>query len=236
MAFGLCTPWALAEEKKPAPPPKDVPVLHGEEEPAPAPPRAEGKPGVPEHPPQPPGQPRGQRPGERQHPPGFWRRMPPQERARLEAFVEEHFPRLYLELERHKDRKHKDMPRRIRRIMPEMLRLMEAMETHPELGTLMIQERRIDMDLHRLVRQYRTCEKEEKRARLRKQVHERCARAFDIRHQRREIEIRGLEVRIEELKQRHAQAAEMRKKLIEREVKTRLDRPVPPPAEPREEL
>jgi DNA-directed RNA polymerase specialized sigma24 family protein len=56
---------------------------------------------------------------------------------------------------------------------------------------------------------------------------------FDSRHKRRELEIRGFEARIAELKQRHMQAAQMREQLINQELRERLDRPGPPPGKER---
>ena len=171
---------------------------------------------------------RGEHPGP---PPGLWRRMSEPERQRLEGFIEERFPRLYIELERDKEKNPRRAHKRMRRIAPEMLRLMETLEIHPERGTLMIQERRVDMEIRRRAQQYRSAKNEEKRTRLREKIDELCGQAFDYRRKRRALEIRELEVRLEELKQSHAQAAEMRKKLVKQEVRKRLgppDAPEPP--------
>lgn len=237
VAFGLGTQMALAtmaEGRQPDPPPED---RRGSREPAEEPeasppPRDEAPNPEDRLPPPVP------RPGARRHrpgpPPGLWRRMSEPERQRVVEFVEEHFPRLYIELEGHKERKPQAFARQMKRVVPEMLRLMEMMETHPERGTLMIQERRIDMEIRRVAQQYRSARKEGKRSRLRNKMRDLCAQAFDCRHRRRELEIRELEGRLEELKQRHAQAAEMRRKLIEQQVKARLDRPAIPPPRPKD--
>ena len=237
VAFGLCAQMALAtmaECMQPGPPPEDRPESREPAEglEASPPPRDEAP--LPENrlPAFGPRPGRGHRSGP---PPGLWRRMSEPERQRVVEFIEEHFPRLYIELERHKERKPQAFARQMKRVVPEMLRLMEMMEVHPERGTLMIQERRVDMEIRRAAQQYRSARKEEKRSRLRDRMRDLCGQAFDCRHRRRELEIRELEGRLEELKQRHDQAAEMRKKLIEQQVKERLDRPAPRPAKADEE-
>jgi hypothetical protein len=149
------------------------------------------------------------------------------EREKVLAFMEEHFPKMYLEVERQKDRNPDRYDRRMQRVVPEMRHLMEMMETRPEHGVLIIKERRLDMEMRRLAGRYRSAEDEDKRAQLRRRMHELCTQAFDARQQRREIQIRELEARITELHERHAQADQVREKLIEQEVKERLDRPMP---------
>jgi hypothetical protein len=98
----------------------------------------------------------------------------------------------------------------------------------------MIQERRTDMEIRRLSQQFRSTDDKEKRKRLRKKIRELCGQAFDLRHARRAFEIRALEVRLDELKQRHAEAAAMRKDLVEQAVRQRLHRPAPKPKPKRE--
>ncbi len=162
--------------------------------------------------------------GEGRPPRGWLHRLPDEERQRLMHFIEEHFPMLYLDIERRQGGEPGDGPGRLRRAIPEMLRLMDMMETDPQRGTLMIQERRIAMEIRHVMRQYRSTREEENRARLRVRLRELCTQAFDVRHQRRELEIQELEIRLNELKQRHVQTDEMRDELIDQAVKDRLDR------------
>ena len=157
---------------------------------------------------------------------GMWQRLTKEEREELNAFIEEHFPRLYIQIQDRQENPQRG-GRRFGRIIHEMLELMEMMQTDPERGGLMIQERRIQMDIHQIMRQHRSAKNEAKRERLRSELKELCASAFDIRHRRRALEIRELETRLDELKQRHEQAAKMRDKLIEQEVKERLSLPSP---------
>ncbi|MFQ5590674.1 MAG: hypothetical protein ACE5HE_05900, partial [Phycisphaerae bacterium] len=146
----------------------------------------------------------------------------------MESFMQEHFPTMYLELERLKERHPQRFRRRMGRIAPEIRRIMELMENHPERAALMIQARRLDVDMRRLAGRYRHAEDEQTRKRVRKEFRELCGRAFDSRHKLRAIEIRELEARIAELKSRHDEAALMREKLIEQMLRERLDSPAAP--------
>jgi len=167
-------------------------------------------------------------------PRGLWVRLSEVERRRVAAFLEEHFPRLFEEMKRSSDRGGERFERRVYRILPEILELMEVMETDPQRGALMIQERRLDMRLHHLARRYRAVDDERQRARLRDETRRLGAEMFDLRHQRRALEIMRLEVRILELKGRHEEATRMRGTLVERFVRERLDeRPPRPDDRPR---
>ncbi|UCE58185.1 MAG: hypothetical protein JSU63_12155 [Phycisphaerales bacterium] len=165
-------------------------------------------------------------------PRGLWNRMEDKERQCMGGFLEEYFPEMYLELERIKDKHPERFMRRMGRLAPEIREVMEMMETHPERASLMIQSRRLHMDMRKLSRRYHATDDEQKRAQLRSEFREACAKALDFRQERRALEIRELEARISELKQRHEAAAKMRDKLIDREVEERLDQAEGMPAGP----
>jgi hypothetical protein len=168
------------------------------------------------------------RKGERRRggpPPGLWHRLSEEERAAIAAFVEERFPMMFLELERVRMRHPQRFERRMRRIAPEMREMMELMETHPERGALRIQERRLDIQKRHVASRYRSTDDPQKRERLREEFRRLCAESFDCRHQRRAIEIRELEARIKEFRQRHEEATRTRNRFIDREVRRRLGDP-----------
>jgi len=167
-------------------------------------------------------------------PPPLWTRMSQEEQGQMQSFIQEHFPSMYLELERLKDRNPRRFEHRMNRLAPEIRSVMETMETQPERATLMIQSRRLDMQMRQLADRYHSTEEEQTRLRLRGRFRELCAQAFDCRHRRREMEIRELEARVTELIQRHEEAARMRDQLIDQTVRDRLDQrgpvaPEPPP-------
>jgi hypothetical protein len=166
----------------------------------------------------------GGRPG-RDGPP--FQRLSDGERANVEAFINEHFPVLAVELDRVRQNNPRVFERRMARIAPEILRLMEVFQRDPQQGALLIRERRLDMELRLLGMRFRHANNDADRQRVRAQMGEAASELFDIRHERRAGEIRTLESRIRELKERHDQAARMREQTIEREVRDRLNRPFP---------
>lgn len=163
--------------------------------------------------------PRGKRPfGPRPHRPEFdlWKRLPETERERVKAFAQEHFPRMYEQLQRAEERSPKRFLRRMKKVVPHLLELMDIMETDPDRGTLLIQERRLAMRIRQSASRYRSVGEERQRSRLGKQLRESCADLFDSRQRRRALEILRLEARITELNDRHEETASMREELIDR--------------------
>lgn len=159
-------------------------------------------------------------------PPPF-HRLSDEERGRVEAFIREHFPVMAAELDRVKGQNPRLYERRMARIAPEVHRLMEVFQRDPQQGALMIRERRLDMELRLLSMRFRHANNDTDRQRIRARMHEAASELFDVRHERRAGEIRTLESRILELRERHEQAARMRGQIIEREIRERLERPFP---------
>lgn len=172
-----------------------------------------------------PGFRRGPREGRMAPPPGLWRRLNENEREHVQSFVEENFPRMFLELERLKNRSPERYERRMARVAIGMRELMEVMEISPERGELMLQERQLDMEIRYRVTQYRRTKGEGKRARIRRELTQLCNEAFECRHRRREFQIRELEARLQGLHRRHEQQMVMREQLIAQEVRNRLNEP-----------
>lgn len=161
-------------------------------------------------------------------PPPLWKRFSADERAAVARFIEEHFPRMYLELERLRKNNPDRFAQRMKRIAPEVRRMMEMMEVNPERGALMIQERQLDIEIRHLAGRYRSMDEGPARSKLYNRIQKACGKAFDCRHERRALEIRGLEARIAELEQRHQHTAQMRDELINQELRERLGK-LPPP-------
>ena len=168
----------------------------------------------------------GERGGRGDPPPGLWARMSTEEKAELLSFVQEHFPKLYVELDRLEQMQPMRHAVRMGRIASEMRHLLEVMATNPQLGRLMIKERRLDMETRLLAARYRHAETDGERDKIREEMRTLCEEAFDARLERRELEIGDLEARIVDLRERQEQAANMRDELVEQEIKDRLTRPL----------
>lgn len=147
------------------------------------------------------------------------------QRKHLQQFTEEHFPQMYSELQRLRERNPKRYEKRIADIAPRILRIMETMGTDPEEGSLMVREHRLGFNIRRLSHQYRRATDEGKRSKLRDEVRKLCAEEFDCRQTLRERGIRSMEARITELRDRHKETAAIRDRLIDGAVRHHLDEP-----------
>ncbi len=140
------------------------------------------------------------------------------EREKLQAFIEEHFPFMYEELRDFHNKNPERFERRLRKLAPEIYHLMELIEIDPQRARLIIQERRLDMRIRFMVHRYRLSHAPEDRKRLRKKVREFLENAFDIRLKRRELEIRDMEARIAELRDRLETLETLREVKIDRQL------------------
>ena len=173
-----------------------------------------------------PGGPEFGRPAGRPRP---WSDLPEPERRQIERFMEEHFPRMYVELQRLKDREETRYIRRMTRIAPQMRQIMDAMRTDPQRGTLMVRERQIEFEIHQTIARFRSAKDDEGRRRIRAHLEELCGKAFDCRNERRQTEVRELEARLSELRARLTESEKMRPALIRQRASELLERPAPQP-------
>jgi len=148
-------------------------------------------------------------------------------REEIEAFIHEHFPMLSVELDRVRRNNPRVHERRFSRLAPQIARLMDLYRRDPPQGALLVRERRLDMEMRLLAMRFRRADNDADRDRIQRQLREAAGEFFDIRHERRSLEIQEMETRITELRERHEQAARLREPLIEREVRERLERPFP---------
>jgi len=173
-----------------------------------------------------PGGEEAQRPGGR---PRSWNDLPEPERKQVERFMEEHFPRLYVEMQRLKDRDDVRYARRMTRIAPQMRKIMETMRTDPQRGTQMIRERQTEFEILQTIADFRSAKDDEARRKTREHLEELVGKAFDFRNERRKMDIRELEARLSELQSRLSETEKMRSALIRERVSKLLERPTPPP-------
>jgi len=167
--------------------------------------------------------------GPRRPPGDMWDRLPEEKRHELSEFMEKHFPRLREELEDLKESAPERFQRRMRRIAPQMWDLMEINKTDAERGALMIQERRLDIQVKVLIHKYRTAEDGPRRDDVRRELRSVVGEIFDCRQRRRQLELRRLEARMAEMKGRLDEMQGQRDRLVEREVDEHLNRPAKPP-------
>jgi len=173
-----------------------------------------------------PGGPEFGRPAGRPRP---WSDLPEPERRQIERFLEEHFPRMYVELQRLKDRDESRYTRRMTRIAPQMRQIMEAMRTDPQRGTLMVRERQLEFEIQQTIARFRSAKNDEGKRRNREHLDDLVGKAFDCQNERRQMEVRELESRLSELRSRLSESEKMRPALIRQRVTDMLDKPAPPP-------
>ena len=173
-----------------------------------------------------PGGPEFQRPPTRPRP---WGEVPEPERRPIERFIEEHFPRMYVELQGLKDRDEIRYVRRMTHIAPQMRQIMEVMRAEPQRGALMIRERQLEFEIRQTVAQCRKAEDDSARRRIRQHLEELCGKVFDCRSERRQMEVRELEARLSELQSRLSKSEKMRPALIRQRASELLERPAPQP-------
>ena len=164
-----------------------------------------------------------------QAPWGLWRRMSDDDRAEVLEFIETEFPTVFVDLQRLEQHNPELFAQRMRRLAPEMRRLMELAQLDPVRAELEINERTLDVRIRMVTHKYRLAEDDDVgRENMRATLRDLLKRVFEVRHRRRELEIEELARRLDELRQRHVAAASARDRLIDEELAERADpdRPV----------
>mgnify|MGYP001565255485 CR=1 FL=1 len=160
--------------------------------------------------------------------PPLWTQLPEPERHQVEKFIEDNFPRMFIELQSLKEQSERRFIFRMTRIAPQMRRIMETVKVDPQRGALLIRERQVEGEIFQTMLQYRQSTDESVKRRLRTKVEELAGQMFDLRHERRAGEVRELETRLDLLKSRLTESQSMRTELIHRHVERILTRPPPP--------
>lgn len=158
-----------------------------------------------------------------------WNTVPEPERRQVERFMEEHFPRLYVEMQKLKDRDEVRYARRMTRITPQMRKIMETMRTDPQRGTLLIRERQLEFEIQQTIASFRSAKDDAAKQQIREHLEGLVGKAFDCRNERRQTEVRELEARLNELQTRLSESDKMRPALIRQRVSELLEHPAPKP-------
>ena len=153
-----------------------------------------------------------------------WNRMSEAERKEVTNFMQEHFPRMLVELDQLKESAPQRFERRMERVAPEMHRLMEAKENDPHRATVLIRERQVGLQLQQLARSYHSASDDEEKTKIRKSVRELASQEFDNRLERRNMEVRQLETKLAELKSRLSEMESVREDMLDRRTRELLER------------
>jgi hypothetical protein len=149
--------------------------------------------------------------------------MSPEDRERMLAFVDEHFPEMYDELLILREEGSPRFERRMMRLAPEMRRLMELLEVDPEIGLLTIRERGLDLRIRFAAQRYWHATREGDRTALRERIRGLMREAFDCRITRRQREINDLERQLTALKARLENAKAHRDEMVDERMRRWLD-------------
>jgi hypothetical protein len=160
----------------------------------------------------------------------------PEDRERVRRFLEEHFPRMAQELRRLEQRNPRMVRRRLREMMPRIIRLMHELEKDEELGLLGVEEERLEFQIQQGVRLYLETAHSQEREAAKAKVEQLIAEQFDVRQQRAQRTIEHLEHRLQRLKRHLERRAREREEVIAQEIELRLNPDAPPGPRPRRGL
>lgn len=139
---------------------------------------------------------------------GVFEFLTPDEQKDLMGFTQQYFPEVHQRLTYLEKEDPAGLKRAQRRIGWPMLRLMRLQKHDPELAARLIAEQQIEMQIMSLRRDYLTMTSPAERESIRAKLTPLIERRFDLRQTRLEQEIKDLEARLEETRQRlsHQQA------------------------------
>ncbi len=153
-----------------------------------------------------------------------WKELSEADRKAVTNFMQEHFPRMVVELDRLKESSPQKFERRMERVAGEMRRLMDAKDKDPRRATVLIRERQVGLQLQQLAKEYHSAAGDEEKLRIRKAVRELAAQEFDNRLERRKLELHQLETKLAELKDRLAESESVRDDMLDRRTRELLER------------
>ncbi len=156
-----------------------------------------------------------------------WKDVPQKRRQELLKFVEEHFPRMWVEMSRLREKNADGFRKRMRRILPDIVHMMRVYQHDPQMGSLMIRERQLDMRIRHAAHQFHKSQDPVEKEKLRVEIRELVGKAFDVQLQRRAQEITSLESRLVELKDRLTGQEEVRDEMIRQRSKHLLENKPP---------
>jgi hypothetical protein len=146
----------------------------------------------------------------------FFNEMRGERLERVLGFLEEHFPERHEQLLQLQESDPDGFSRRLRRMMPRIMRMIEAVERSPDVGKMTVEVEQLAFEIHNRVEQYFDAIGSERQETLRREIHKLAARQFDIRQELREIEITRMERRLDAVRAQLRRNEEHREERIER--------------------
>lgn len=154
-----------------------------------------------------------------------WEELSEQDQRQIEKFMEDNMPQMFVKLQRVKDQNDEQYARRMKRMGPEIKRLMETMREDPERGSMLLKERKLQFEMRDAVDQYRSAVDDTTKQATKARLYTLAVQAFEKQNERREQEMRELEARVADLKERLDDAKKMKGSLVERRVEEMLASP-----------
>ncbi len=128
--------------------------------------------------------------------------MTDEEIGKMLAFAQEHFPEMAKRFEDLKKDDPQEFRRAMRRVFPRLMMLRETYARDPELGKLLIEERKLEEQIHTKVRSYRQERNAGNKDKIGGELKQLLGQQFDIRLQRRRLEFADIQKRLQEQSQR----------------------------------
>lgn len=125
-------------------------------------------------------------------------------------------------MSRLRERKADRFRQRMRRMLPDIIRMMDVYERDPQMGALMIRERQLDMRVRHAAMKFHRSEDPEEKKPLREQIRKLVGEVFDVQVRRRALEIESLKSRLAELTEQLSAQEEMRDELIKQRAQNVL--------------
>jgi len=151
-------------------------------------------------------------------------KLTPQQHQALMGFLAEHFPDMHDRL----SHQPKTAPAARGRMFGQLWHLYQTYQRHPNLGRVLIADQKLEFRIRRHARSHAAATAPDARDQLRQDLRRMLAEQFDLRLQRRRLELQELQARLEDQKQRLERLEQSRQDVIHR----RLERLTSPDAGP----
>jgi hypothetical protein len=166
--------------------------------------------------------------------PGFGRKRFDREHEPLELteeqservleFMRQNFPERHQMLERLRERRPEMFAERLRKMAPRIMDMLGQLDAHPELGAVLIEQHKLQEELHDLMRSIRRRGETEPDSEQMSQIQEKVTRLVQLRLERRAFEIEGLARRLDEQRNRLDEDSERIDELVDEELEWMMKR------------
>jgi len=130
------------------------------------------------------------------------RPMTDDEINKLIDFAKVHFPEVADHLQQLRKDDPQEFRRALRRMWPRLMIMKETFDRDPQLGNLMIEDHKLEQQIHGKVRDYRQQRDPNNKQKIGDELRQLLGQQFDIRLQRRRLELADLQKRLQEQSQR----------------------------------